>query len=226
MADVLGLAPYLAPSRPRSAPRWWAASGTLEPSRLLVQSLAEGETPPVVASPCGLAAPCSLPRAFQEYLGIRRSLDCEGPPDRIFRRARAFAAAAQRGQRQPLRVPHESLPVLDRRRLPLFLAALPLLRGEAAPLLIEVDAAATLRALGLPCSGLSGARPAAVDRRANVLAALAEGAIGFPVLAVQRDYAVASLPALAAIVACAMAARVLRDGVRRPADAETWVPLP
>jgi hypothetical protein len=226
MADVLGLAPYLAPSRPRSAPRWWAASGRIEPSRLLVERLAEDEAPPPVASPCGLAAPCSLPGAFLDFLGIRRSLDFEGTPDRLFRRARAFADAAVRGQRQPLRIPHESMPALDRRRLPLFLAALPLLRGDAAPHLVEVDAAATLRALGLPHSGLSGARPPAVDRRANVLAALAAGALGFPVVAAQRDYAVASLPALAAVVACAMAARVLRDGIRRPADAETWVPLP
>lgn len=226
MAAVLGLAPYLPPSRPRDAARWWAAAGTLEPSRLLVERLAEDESPPPVTSPCGLAAPCSLPRAFLDYLGIGRSLDFEGPPDRLFRRARAFAAQAPRGARQPLRFPHESMPALDRRRLPLFLAALPLLRGEAAPLLVEVDPAATLGALGLQRSGLSGARPSAVDARARVLAALAEGAIGFPVVALQRDYAVASFPALAAVVACAMAARVQRDGIRRPADAETWVPLP
>jgi hypothetical protein len=226
MADVLGLAPYLAPSRPRSAPRWWAASGSLEPSRLLVTSLAEDETPPAVTAPCGIAAPCSLPAAFLEFLGIGRSLDFEGPPDRLFRRARAFADAARRGQRQPLRVPHESMPVLDRRRLPLFLAALPLLRRDRASLLVEIDAAAVLRALGLPHSGLSGGRPPAVDRRASVLAALGDGALGFPVVAAQRDYAVASLPALSAIVACAMAARLVRDGARRPADAETWVPLP
>ncbi len=226
MAYVLGLAPYLPPSRPRAAARWWAATGALEPSRLLVERLAEDAAPPPVTSTCGLAAPCSLPRAFLDYLGIRRSLDFEGTSDRLFRRARAFAAAASRGARQPLRVPHESMPALDRRRLPLFLAALPLLRGDAAPLLVEVDAAAILRALGLPHSGLSGGRPAAVDGRARVLAALAEGAMGIPVIAVQRDYAVASLPALAAVVACAMAARVLRDGARRPADAEAWVPLP
>lgn len=226
MAAVLGLAPYLPPSRPRSAARWWAASGMLEPSRLLVESLDEADTPPPVTSPCGLAAPCSLPRAFLDYLGIARSLDFDGPPDRLFRRARAFAAAASRGQRQPLRVPHESMPALDRRRLPLFLAALPLLRGEGAPHVVEVDAMATLRALGLPHSGLSGGRPPAVDARARVLAALAEGAIGLPVVVARRDYAVASLPALAAVVACAMAARVLRDGLRRPADADAWVPLP
>jgi hypothetical protein len=226
MADVLGLVPYLAPSRPRSAPRWWAASGSLEASRLLVARIEEGAAPPPVASPCGLAAPCSLPPAFLDFLGIRRSVDCDGPPDRLFRRAREFAAGAPRGQRQPRRVPHESMPALDRRRLPLFLAALPLLRGDAAPLVVEVDVAASLRALGLPCSGLSGARPAAVDRRVEVLGALSGGALGFPVVAARPDYAVASLPALASIVACGMAARVLREGIRRPADAETWVPLP
>jgi hypothetical protein len=226
MAGVLGLAPYLPPSRPRSAARWWVASGTLEPTRLRIGELSESGAPPAVASPCGIAAPCSLPQAFLDHAGLRRSLDFDGPPDRLFRHARAFAAAVPRGQRQPLRVPHESMPALDRRRLPLFLAALPLLRGEAAPHLVEVDVAATLRALGLPHAGLAGSAPRAVDARAHVLSALAEGALGFPVVAVQRDYAVASLPALAAVVACAMAARVARDGLVRPAGAETWLPLP
>ncbi|HEX5135547.1 MAG TPA: hypothetical protein VFY93_01115 [Planctomycetota bacterium] len=226
MADILGLAPYLPASRPRGAARWWAATGALGPSRLVLERLAECETPPPVTSPCGLAAPCSLPAPFLDFLGLRRSLDLDGPPDRLFRRTRAFAAAATRGQRQPLRVPHESMPVLDRRRLPLFLAALPLLRSDAAPHIVEIDTSAVLSALDLPHRGLSGTMPEAVDRRAHVLARLAEGAFGFPVVAAQRDYAVASLPALAAVVACAMAARVVRDGLRRPADAETWVPLP
>jgi len=226
MANVFGLVPYLPPGRPRADARWWWASGSLEPSRLVVGRLAEGDAPPAVTALCGIAAPCSLPPAFLDFLGIRRSLDVAGPPDRIFRRAREFAAAAVRGQRQPLRVAHESLPALDRRRLPLFLAALPLLKGEAAPLVFEVDPPAILQALGLPHAGLSGASPESVDRRVHILAALAEGAFGFRVEVEERDYAVASLPALAALVACAMAARVHASGESRPPDAETWVPLP
>jgi len=226
MAGVLGFVPYLPPSRPRDAARWWVAAGALDGAQLVIERLTEDEAPPPVTSPCGLAAPCSLPAPFLEFLGLRRSVDFDGPPDRLFRRARAFAAAATRGQRQPLRVPHESVPSLDRRRLPLFLAALPLLRSDAAPRIVEIDPSAVLAALRLPKSGLSGAMPEAVDRRVRVLAALAEGAIGFPVVTAQRDYAVASLPALASVVACAMVARVHRDGLRRPAGAETWVPLP
>lgn len=224
MADVLGLAPYLAPARPRDPARWWSAAGTLEKGHLRVERIGEADAAPPVSVPCGLAAPCSLPAPFLDFLGVRRSIDC--PPDRLFRRAREFAAAAQQGQKHPLRVPHESLPALDRRRLPLFLAALPLLRSAALPLLLEVDAAAILGALDLPHAQLSGASPAAVDRRVRVLAALAEGAFGFRVQTAQRDYAVASLPALVALLACAMAARVSSRGDRRPEDAETWVPLP
>jgi len=226
MAILQGLVPYLPAARPRGVARWWAARGTMEPRRLLVDRLSEGEAPPPVTSPCGLAAPCSLPPAFLDFLGVRRSLDVADPPSRIFRRAREFAAAASRGHRQPLRVPHESLPSLDRRRLPLFLAALPLLRSEAATRLFEVDPAAILRALGLPHAALAGDAPAAVDGRVRILAALADGVLGFRVETAQRDYAVASFPALAALVACAMAARVLKDGVSRPPGAETWVPVP
>lgn len=226
MVPVLGLAPYLSPSRPRSAPRWWVAHGLLEPAALVVERLEEHETQPLVASPCGLAAPLSLPQAFLDFLGIPKSIDIDGRTDRILRRAREFAGAASRGKRQPLRVPHESMPALDRRRLPLFLAALPLLRGEARALVFEVDTPAVLRKLGLPHAGLSGARPGAIDRRSRVLAALTDGALGFPVLVRARDYGVASLPALSALVACAMAARLRRDDARRPDGAETWVPLP
>ncbi len=226
MADVQGLAPYLAPARPRAPARWWAAAGALEPLHLRVHRIEEGPAPPPVTSTCGLAAPCSLPAPFLDFLGVRRSLDVTGPPDRLFRRAREFAAAAPHGARHPLRVPHESLPALDRRRLPLFLAALPLLRGEALPLLLEIDVAAVLRALGLPHARLAGGSPAAVDGRGRVLAALADGALGFRVEVARRDYAVASAPALAALLACAMAARVLSRGESRPADAEAWVPLP
>jgi hypothetical protein len=221
-----GLAPYLPASRPRGTPRWWAAHGALEGSRLAVRLL-ESDVPPSVSHPCGLAAPCSLPPAFLDSLGLGSCLDVTGTPERLFRHARSFAAAATRGSRQPLRVPHESLSALDRRRLPLFLAALPLLRDDAArPLLFEVDVPAILAALDLPSTALTGARPPAVDRRARILLALEEGALGVPMVAAQRDYAIASFPALAAILACAMAARLARKDERRPADTETWVPLP
>jgi hypothetical protein len=225
MTAVLGLAPYLSSARPRDPARWWSAAGPLEGDRL-VASLAESDAPPEIVGTCGLAAPCSLPAPFLDFLGVRRSLDALGPPDRLFRRAREFAAAAPRGQKHPLRFAHESLPALDRRRLPLFLAAVPLLRGDAARFLVEVDVPATLRAAGLPHAQLGGAIPAAVDRRARVLAGLADGVLGLKVEAAQRDYAVASFHALAALVACAMAARVQVRGDRRPADAEAWVPLP
>ena len=221
-----GLAPYLPPARPRDPARWWSAAGALELDLLRLDRLAEAEGPPAVTAPCGLAAPCSLPAPFLEFLGARRSLDVSGPPDRLFRRAREFAAAAPHGGKHPLRVPHESLSALDRRRLPLFLAALPLLRDDTASHLLEVDAAAILHALGLPHAQLGGASPAAVDRRATILRALAEGVLGFRVEAAQRDYAVASFPALVALLACAMAARVRSRGDLRPADAEAWVPLP
>ncbi len=226
MARFEGLVPHLPPARPRAPARWWSVSATLEPARLLVERLAEADAPPPVTAPCGLAAPCSLPAPFLDFLGVRRSLDVLGPPDRLFRRAREFAAAAPHGSKHPLRVPHESLPALDRRRLPLFLAALPLLRGEKAPLLLEVDAAAVLRALGLPHAQLAGATPGAVDRRVRVLGALADGVLGFRVETEERDYAVASFPALQALLACAMAARVHTRGDRRPEGAEAWVPLP
>jgi hypothetical protein len=226
MTTVQGLAPYLPPARPRAAARWWAAGGTSGADVLRIDTIEEGEAPPPVTARCGIAAPCSLPPAFLDFLGVRRSLDVDGPPARILRRARAFAAAATRGRRHPLRVPHESLPALDRRRLPLFLAALPLLRADPGAHLFEVDPPAVLRALGLPHAGLTGGRPAAIDRRVRILGALEEGVLGLRVETPHRDYAVASFPALAALVACAMAARVARDGGRRPAGAETWVPVP
>jgi hypothetical protein len=148
------------------------------------------------------------------------------PLDRLLKGARIFAAAATRGRRHPLRFPLESLPALDRRRLPLFFAALPLLKSNEAARIFEVDVPAVLRARGLPHAGLAGSRPAAVVHRARILAALDEGALGFPVAVAARDLAVASLPALKAVVAAAMAAWVEANAPARPPGAETWVPLP
>jgi hypothetical protein len=198
----------------------------MERGHLRVEPPQESETPPRPEAPCGLAAPCSLPGPFLEFLGVTRSVDVSGTPDRLHHKARAFAAAAPRGRRHPLRADHESLPALDRRRLPLFLAALPLLRSDAAPLLVEVDPPAVLRKIGLPHAGLAGTLPAAVDGRIRVLQGLAEGALGFPVDAARREYAIASLPALSALLACAMAAWVTARGAARPAGAETWIPVP
>jgi hypothetical protein len=225
-AAVQGLAPYVPSARPRAPARWWAAAGDLGQGRLRVETLEEGGEPPAVTAPCGIAAPCSLPRPFLEFLGVARSVDVDGTADRLFRRARAFAAAATRGRRHPLRVPHESLPALDRRRLPLFLAALPLLRAPAGALLVEVDPPAMLRSLELPHARLRGTLPAAVDARAGIVDALVQGALGFRLYTPHRDRAVASLPALFALLACAMAGWTRVHGVGRPADAEAWIPLP
>src|SRR5262245_21782955 len=116
MTAIQGLAPYLSSARPRDAARWWSAAATLE-GDALVADLAESEAPPSVAAPCGIVAPCSLTAPFLDFIGVKSPFDALGPPDRLFRRAREFAAAATRGQKHPLRYAHESLPALDRRRL-------------------------------------------------------------------------------------------------------------
>jgi hypothetical protein len=226
MTEVLGLAPYLHPARPRSPARWWAAAGTSERELLRVATLEEGATPPSARARTGLAAPCSLPGPFLDFVGARSSTEIGTPLDRLLRQAREFAAGSKRGHRHPLRLPSESLPSLDRRRLPLFVAALPLLKGDASRRIFEVDPPAVLRAIGLPHTELGGDLPAAVDRRARILAALCDGALGHRVECAQRDYAIASLPALFALLACSMAARVESEGARPPVGEAAWNPLP
>jgi hypothetical protein len=241
MAGVAGLAPYLPPHRPRARARWWSARGRVEGESLLVGILEERDGPPAVEVPTGLVAPCSLPRAFLEYLGIPRPREevlrrlAERTPGRLLADARAFASRTPRGHRQPLRVEGESASALDRRRLALFAASLELLRATptvpwaepARGFLFEVDATALVEALGLPASGRSGDRPEAVRMRAAVLAALAGGALGLEVRVEARDLAVASRPALDAVLAAALAAWLVRTSPPPPPpDAEAWIPLP
>ena len=223
---VQGLAPYLPPSRPRADARWWAAHGTLKDNRLLVARLEEGPAAPGVRAACGLAAPCSLPRAFMEFLDGRRPALAD---------ARRFASGRPHGKKHPLRSDHESMSALDARRLALHLAARPLLAetptlpwAEAKPpFLFEVDPPAFLHALALPCAQLAGARPDAIARRARILDALYEGVLGFAVELKLRDYAIASHHALAAILGAAAAAWLLDAKPEAPsADAEAWIPVP
>ena len=223
---VQGLAPYLPPSRPRANARWWAAGGDLKGKRLVVARLEERAAAPEVQAACGLAAPCSLPRAFVEFLDGRRPALAD---------ARRFASRRPHGRKHPLRSDHESMSALDARRLVLHLAARPLLAeiptlpwAEAKPpFLFEVDPPAFLHALELPCARLAGARPEAVARRARILDALYEGVLGFAVELKLRDYAIASHHALAAVLGAAAAAWLLEAKPEPPsADAEAWIPVP
>jgi len=241
MSTIQGLAPFLPPSRPRDAARWWCAQGTLEGDRLRIGTLDEADAPPAVSGACGLAAPCSLPRAFLAQLGL------DGPrddvlatlrgwkPGRLLREARAFASRARRGRKHPSRCQGESTSALDRSRLARFAAALPLLAATPTlpwadaepPFLFEVDVPAFLAALDLEATGLGGDAQDAIARRARVLGALHEGAPGFAIDTAPRDFAVASLPALEAVVAATAAAWLSRAKPEAPPrDAEAWIPLP
>lgn len=241
MAVVAGLAPDLPPDQPAGPVRWWTARGRLTRTRLVVAGPGEERETPFSDGVVGLAAPCSLPIAFLEHLGLQgsRQASLDALARRTVRRlladARAFAARRERGRKHPLRTPAESLPALDRRRLALFHAALPLLRimparpwaPERPPCLVEVDVPSVLAALGLPAAGLSGDREEAIARRARVLADLADGALGFRVAVAHRDFAVASYAALRAVVAAATAAWVVRATPTPPGpEAEAWLPLP
>lgn len=184
---VTGLAPYLPPHRPRAAPRWWVAQGdgTL--------TLHEQADLPEPRGNIGLAAPCSLPDEFLEFLGTSPAALTT---NRLLARAREFAASRERGKKHPRRTDTESLSALDRRRLPLFHAAFPLLHLNP----VELDPAVFLSELGLPTTGLSGTLPQAIDRRMRILDSL-----GIEV--VERDYAIASHHALFAVLAALAAAR-------------------
>jgi len=224
-APVQGLAPYLPAHLPRAQPRWWTAAGHAAADRLRIERLGEQEELPRVDSHlCGLAAPCSLPQAFREFLGERKT---DATVARMLADARAFAAQAQRGKRHPRRDAHESVSVLDRTRLPLYCAVAPLLRRERShDRIFEVDPCSLLARLELPAHGLAGSRQDAVARRVRVLQALQEGVLGFPVDLRERDYAVASRPALDAVLAAAMAAWVHVNEKKPPHSMETWIPLP
>ncbi|MHC4974103.1 MAG: hypothetical protein ACYTG3_17425 [Planctomycetota bacterium] len=222
-APVLGLAPFLPAHLPRARPRWWTAKAQATPGQLRIDQLCESPAPPAIDALCGLAAPCSLPQAFADFLGDRlESPTCA----RLLAEARAFAKQAPRGEKQPRRDAHETVSALDRTRLPLFHAAAPLLR-QWRDLIFEVDPLSLLARLELPAHGLSGTGQDAVRRRVRVLQALQEGVLGG--LAVdlrERDYAVASRAALDAVLAAAMAAWVHGNESKPPHGAETWIPLP
>ncbi len=221
---VAGYAPYLPAHRPRAAARWWTAlapKGLAPRARILrIETVDESAEPPTPSGLAGLAAPCSLPDPFLAWLelaGPRASqlaaLEAMTGA-RLLESVRLFAARRKRGDRHPRRTRGESLPSLDRLRLPLFHAALPLLRSTRTrpfdppdpPCIVEVDPPALLQALGLPATGLGGDRPEAVRRRAEILEALGAGAAGFRVETTERDLALASGPALFAVVACVAAA--------------------
>jgi hypothetical protein len=238
---VSGLAPYLPPGRPRDPARWWVARGVLEGDRLLIRALGEEGDPPAPDGPTGLAAPCTLPGEFlrhfrmtgsrEEVLGALAGMT----RSRLFSRVRGFASRRTRGHRHPVRASGESLRALDRRRLALFHAALPLLQRHptlpwSAALdsyLFEVDPPAFLGALQLPGTGLAGDRPEAVRCRATALAALEEGVLGICATVGERDLAVASHAALRAVIAAVAAAWIAFDTVRPQADdTEAWIPLP
>lgn len=223
MPAVLGLAPFVPAHLPRARPRWWTARGEAASGRLRIERLHESPDPPALDVSCGLAAPCSLPRAFLEFLGERQDSLAVA---RLLAEARAFANQAPRGRKQPRRTADESVSVLDRTRLPLYGAAAPLVRDHG-DLVFEVDAQSVLTRLELPAQGLAGDRQEAVRRRGRILQALQEGVLGgIAVDLRERDYAVASHPALCAVIAAAMAAWVRGNEMKPPHDTETWIPLP
>ena len=242
---IQGLAPFLPGHRPRSPARWWTASAPagLPPRArtVSIEALEEGPDPPEVSGVAGLAAPCSLPEPFLASLALppERAAQLRAlasrTANRLLREARSFAARRTRGQRHPRRGPGESASALDRARLPLFHAALPLLARhrtcpwDAAepPFLVEVDPPSLLAALGLPSSSLGGERADAIERRAAALEALARSGPGFRVVVGPRDLAIASEPALRAVVAAAAAAWFVRNRPSPPPPpASCWIPLP
>ena len=227
---VQGLVPVVPADRPRASAVWWCARGTDEGGALRIERLEERSTPAPVETVCGLGAPCSLPSAFLAWLEVgadRRTqlrTIASWTPNRLFSAARRFAARRKHGDKHPSRDPNETLSALDRRRLARFHAALPLLTtvptrpwdtpGSAG--LFEVDTIAWLRALDLPATELTGSGAHAIARRASILRAL-------NIEVAERDYAVASWPALEAVICC-YAARNLPPAPS--ADAEAWVPVP
>ena len=197
---LIGFAPYVPPHRPRALPRWWIARS--DGTAPLLVALEESETLPAPEGTCGLAAPTSLPQPFLDYLAAIHNPLAGLKLNRLLALAREFAMKQQRGRRHPARHDTESLSALDRRQLPLFFAAQPLLHIHP----IEVDVPAVLRAHDLPNAKLRGCAPRAVDHRARILDALKEGALGSPLKVRNRDYAIASHDALRAVVALAVGA--------------------
>ena len=213
--SIVGLAPYLLHHRPRAAARWWIATGAAEADRLRIAQVEESDRLPgrsggagALFEPrtlLGLAAPCTLPAPFLDHLGISGDRDAvlraleSCTAERLGKEVRRFAARRRRGDRYPRRNPAETASALERHRLPLFRAAVPLLRARAD--VHEIDVEAFLNGRGLPASSLGGTRPAAVRARASIVDALAECEIETHA----RDCAIASIDALHAVIAaCAL----------------------
>jgi len=187
---VHGLVPHIPAARPRAPAVWWCAAGVVEDGALRIERLEERDRAVSVTAPCGIAAPCSLPGEFLEWAGGDVSSWTRG---RLLDAARAFAARRPHGRRHPLRE-GDTVSPLDRTRLVRFHAALPLL-ATARDALVEVDVPALLRRHDLPATGLSGSRARAIARRAAILREL-------DIAVAERDYAIASWPALEAVLCC------------------------
>jgi len=238
-----GLAPFLPAHRPRARARWWSAHAPegLVDGRIEITGLQQADAPAPIQGAVGLVAPCSLPDSFVEHLdaGGDRVSQLRALSRKTARRllsdARIFAKSRKRGDRHPRRFDHESVSALDRTRLPLFCAALPLLRehrvtpwAEAKPpFLCEVDVPAFLEGLALPHSALAGTGSAAVERRVAVLQALEEGVAGPCVRVREQHIAIASVDAWNSVVATAATAWTIQNGPPAIAiNAPGWIPIP
>ena len=182
---------------------------------MCVERLEEVESAPPVTGPCGLAAACSLPTPFLTYLELGDADADPLPalarmtPSRLLAHARAFAATRAPGAKHPLRSPDESASALERHRLVLFAASVPLLLRTPGPTpaIVEVDVVALLKRAGLPHTKLEGAGQPAIARRSHILDGLREAALDVTVDVLPRDFAVASWPALRAVLAAVAVAR-------------------
>ena len=197
---LMGLAPYVPAHRPRATPRWWIARSDDSPIAI---TLEESASLPAPGHPCGIAAPTTLPQPFLDYLDAIQKPLAGLKLNRLLALAREFAMKQQRGSRHPARSATESLSALDRRQLPLFFAAQPLLHIHPT----EVDVPAVLKAHDLPHTALGGTTPRSIDHRARILAALEKGALGTPLEVNNRDYAIANHDALRAVLALAVGAQ-------------------
>jgi hypothetical protein len=185
----IGLAPYLPAHRPRAVARWWVACGY----PIILDECTE--PPGAINGPFGLAAPISLPQEFMAYLDRLEVSPHDVTANRLFAHARKFARQRERGKRHPKRFAEETLSALDRRRLPLYHASLPLLAHNP----IEVDVTAYLQQFDLPHTGLGGATPDAIRRRREVVR-------GLKLEIIDEDLVIASYDALRALVAFAAVA--------------------
>ncbi|MEE8106566.1 MAG: hypothetical protein V3T86_13610, partial [Planctomycetota bacterium] len=223
--------------------RWWCAhapDGVVD-GRIEITRLEQVDGPAPIEGAVGLVAPCSLPGSFLAHLdaGADRPSQLRSLSGKTARRllsdTRSFAKARNRGDRHPRRFDRESVSALDRTRLPLLCAALPLLRAHRVlpwaqaepPFLCEVDVPAFLAGLALPHIALAGTGRLAVEHRVQVLQALEEGVAGPVVHVTERNLAIASVDAWRSIVAAVATAWMLGNGPPAVAvDAPGWIPIP